>query len=325
MDERITQILIGLVGIPALLIGYLLVVERLLARLPAPWRPRLRPLAWLGPALLLLSALLAYPMLATLLLSLQSADADRFVGLANYWAVATAAETRPALINTALWLVCFPLGTVLIGLLLAVLTDRVPYEAVAKAIIFVPMAISFVAAAVIWRFVFEYRPPGVPQTGTLNALWTNLVPGAAPQAWLITPPGNSLALIAVGVWMWTGFCLVILSAGLKGIPPELLEAARIDGAGEGQIFLRITVPLLWPTIAVVATTMVITALKTFDIVYVMTNGNYQTDVIATQMYKQLFVAQHPGRASAIAVLLLLALLPVMLLNLRLLRRQEAIQ
>src|SRR5215208_7379998 len=170
--------------------------------------------------------------------------------------------------------------------------------------------------------MYDYRPPGVPQTGTVNAVLTALIPGFEPHAWLINPPLNNLALIVVGVWTWTGFCMVILSAALKGIPTEVLEAARVDGASELQIFRRIIVPMISPTIAVVVTTMVIFALKAFDVVYVMTNGNYDTEVIANRMYKEMFNFRNFGRASAIAVLLLAAIIPVMMLNVNRFRAQE---
>jgi alpha-glucoside transport system permease protein len=256
-------------------------------------------------------------------LSLLNADSTRYVGLDNYVYAFTNPDTLAAMRNNLLWLVFFTLFTVTFGLLIAVLTDRVSYERVANAIIFLPMAISFVAAGVIWKFMYDYRPPGTPQTGTVNALLTSL--GAKPHAWLIEPGINNAALIFVGIWMWTGFCMVILSAGLKGLPDEVLEAARVDGANERQIFFRIIVPLLSPTIAVVATTMVITALKAFDIVYVMTNGNFNTDVIANRMYKELFNVRNFGRASAIAVVLLVAIVPIMLVNINRFRHQEAMR
>jgi alpha-glucoside transport system permease protein len=247
------------------------------------------------------------------------------VGLENYIYVFTTGNMLTALRNNLLWLVFFTLFTVVLGLLIAVLADRVRYESVAKAIIFLPMAISFVAAGVIWRFMFDYRPPGTPQTGTLNALVT-LIPGAGPHAWLIEGPLlNNAALIFVGVWMWTGFCMVILSAALKGIPVEILEAARVDGANEWQVFWGITVPLMSSTIAVVATTMIIFALKAFDIIYVMTAGNYNTNVIALRMYQALFNERNIGRASAISVILLAFIIPVMIINIRRFREQEALR
>jgi alpha-glucoside transport system permease protein len=179
-----------------------------------------------------------------------------------------------------------------------------------------------VAAGVIWKFMFDYRPPGQPQTGTLNALLTTL-PGATPHAWLIEKPTNNVMLIFVGVWMMTGFAMVILSAALKGIPGELLEAARVDGAGEITIFRRVIFPLMMPTVVVVGTTLVIFALKAFDVVYVMTAGNFGTDVLANRMYKLLFLSDNPGGASAVAIILLIAVIPVLVFNLRQFRAVEA--
>ena len=223
--------------------------------------------------------------------------------------------------NNLLWLVFFTLGTLLFGLLIAVLSERVKYESAVKALIFIPMAISFVAAGIIWKFMFEFRPAGEVQVGTVNAIMTFVSPGAIPRAWLVDRATNNPALIAVGVWMWTGFAMVILSAALKAVPIEVIEAAKIDGAREGQIFLRITLPQIAPTIVFVATTLMINVLKVFDIVYVMTNGNLGTDVIANRMYKEMFNFHDFGQASAIADFLLLCIIPVMIVNIRRYRRQ----
>jgi alpha-glucoside transport system permease protein len=215
--------------------------------------------------------------------------------------------------------------TVGLGLLVAILVDRVRYEAWAKSIIFLPLAISMVAAGVIWKFMYDYKPPGETQTGTANGA-LGLV-GLGPVAWLQSPSLrlSTFALIAIMVWMWTGFAMVIISAALKGIDPELLEAARVDGASEWQVFRKVTFPLLGPTLAVVSTTMVITSLKTFDIVYTLTNGNYDTEVIANLMVKEMFTFGDFGRASAVAVVLLLAIVPVMAFNIRQFRAQESIR
>ncbi len=322
---------LAVAGIPLLLTGYLFLVERGLARLGrrrrgsgarGAGRPsrraqeRLRPWLWLLPAFLLLAVFLLYPMVNTIVLSLMNAGSTRFVGLQNYRGIFTDRGMLIVLRNNLLWLVFFTLVTVALGLLLAVLTDRVRYEAAAKAAVFLPMAISFVAAGVIWKFMYEYRPREAAQIGTVNALLESLAPSFQPRAWLFDPAANNWALVVVGIWMWTGFAMVILSAGLKGIPDQLLEAARIDGANELQIFLRITLPLLAPTLTVVATTLIINVLKIFDIVYVMTNGTLGTEVIANRMYKEMFNFRHFGRASALAVILLAAILPVMLINIR---------
>ena len=291
------------------------------------------PWLWLFPSLLIITVYLIYPAIDTFRLSLMNANSTTFVGFDNYWYIFTTRTTQNALLNNILWIALFTLLTVGLGLLFAVLAGRVRYEAVAKSMIFIPMAISFVAAAVIWRFVYAYQPPGFAQIGLINAMASGV--GLDPVAWLIEQripytsallPApfhtNNVAVILVGVWMWTGFAMVVLSAGLKGISSEVIEAARVDGANEFQIFRRVILPLVSPTIAVVATTLVIQSLKIFDIVWVMTSGNYGTDVIATLMYKQMFNFQDFGRSGALAVILLAAIIPIMLISIRRFQRQE---
>lgn len=314
--------LIGSVGVPAVLIGGIYLFEVLLRSLPEGRRSTFRPWLWLAPTFLLLGVFLVYPALRTLYLSVFDAGSARFIGLQNYLFAVTSSEVLGALRNNLLWLTVFTTVTVGIGLAMAVLTDRVRYEAIARSVMFMPMAISFVAASVIWKFVYAFRPRGEPQIGALNALLSGMVPNFHPVAWLVAPVLNNFALIAVGVWVWAGFCLVILSAALKTFPVDLLEAARVDGAGEWQVFRRITLPMLGPTIGVVVTTMMIFAFKAFDIVYVMTNGNFNTDVIANQMYKAMFTFQDFGRASAMAVILFAATIPVVAANIRRSLEQE---
>jgi alpha-glucoside transport system permease protein len=285
------------------------------------------------PAFLFVTVFLIYPVIDTLRISFFNRNSTEFIGLDNYEYVFTNSTAQSALLNNVLWLVLFTVLAVGLGLLFAVLSGRVRYEAMAKAAIFIPMAISFVAAAVIWRFMYAYAPEGFTQIGLINAAGTGV--GLEPIAWLVEHPlpysdvtlpsplhTNNFALVAVGVWMWTGFAMVILSAGLKGISTDILEAARVDGAGEWQIFRRIILPVLSPTIAVVATTLVIQALKKFDMVWVMTAGNFETDVVATLMFKQMFNFSDFGRASALAVVLLAAILPIMLISIRRFRAQE---
>jgi alpha-glucoside transport system permease protein len=325
MSDRLVLAIVVVVGVPAALVGYVAAAESVLRLLPGRRHVKVRPWLWIAPAVVFLGLFLLYPALRTIYLSFFDARSQEFVGFDNFRYIFSEDTLRVALRNNVIWLVFFTLLTVTLGLLIAVLTDRVPYESAAKAAVFMPMAISFVAAGVIWRFMYDYRTPGLPQTGTVNAAASTVVPGFEPQAWLINQPWNNVALIIAAVWIWTGFCMVILSAGLKGIPGELLEAARIDGANELQTFRRIVLPLLAPTLTVVITTMIITSLKAFDIVYVMTNGNFDTDVIANRMYKELFNVRHFGRASAIAVLLLAAIVPIMLYNMRRFREQEALR
>jgi alpha-glucoside transport system permease protein len=323
LTDRLVLALVVILGVPLATIGYVWLADRLVALLPRAVQPRVRPWFWMGPALILLAVYLIYPTVRTAYLSLWDRNSENFIGLDNYVYVFTNSGTLTALRNNALWLVFSAGLTVTFGLMFAVLFDRVRYESAAKALVFVPMAISFVAAGIIWKLMYDYQPPGQPQTGLLNAIAVSL--GSEPVPWLVDRQTNNPALIAVGIWMWTGFALVILSAGLKGIPTEIMEAARVDGANEWHILRTITIPMMSSTIAVVATTMVINALKAFDIVYVMTSGNFGTDVIANRMYKEMFTFTNFGRASAIAVVLLVAIVPVMLVNIRRFREQEAMR
>lgn len=323
LANRLLLAIIVVVGVPAATVAYVWLVERLLTLVDHRQRPRYRPWLWAGPALLLLTIYLIYPTILTGYLSLLNDDSTEFVGLANYAFVFTDRAMLIAIRNNILWLVLFPALTVLFGLLFAILFDRVRYEALAKALVFLPMALSFVAAGIIWKLMYDYQPPGRPQTGTLNAV--AVATGGEPVGWLVNPITNNPALIWIGVWMWTGFAMVILSAGLKSIPDDLIEGARVDGANEWQIFWNVTIPMLGSTLAVVATTMVIWALKVFDIVYVMTNGNFGTEVIANRMYKELFNFRDNGRAGAIAIVLLIATIPIMLVNVRRFRAQESIR
>jgi alpha-glucoside transport system permease protein len=292
------------------------------------------PWLWIAPAGFLVVVYLLYPSIDTLRRSFLDARSDNWVGFDNYRFIIDnpnplAANTHSALWNNLLWLVLFTGIAVPLGLVMAVLTGRVRYEAAAQAAIFIPMAISFVAAAVIWRFIFEFNPA----IGTANAITTQF--GAEPTAWLQntgspwvfatnagpdTLPGplqlNNFMLIFVGVWMWTGFAMVVLSAGLKGVPDEIVEAARVDGAGEWSIFHRIIVPILSPTIVVVATTLIIQALKKFDLIWVMTGGRFDTDVVATLFFKEAFVIRNFGVGAALAVVLLLWVVPVMVISIR---------
>lgn len=323
--DRLLLAIVVIIGVPAATVLYAWLVEQLLARLPGGVAKGLRPWLWIAPAMVLLLSFLVYPVVRTVVLSFMNANSTTFVGLENFRYTFTDPLMLSAFRNNLVWLLIFPPVVVTIALLIAVLADRVKYEGLVKAVVFIPMAISFVAAGVIWKLMYDYQPAGRAQTGTLNAFLMGIFPDFEPVAWLINYPINNAALIVIGLWMWTGFSTVILSAGLKGIPDELLEASRIDGANEFQIFRHITFPLLSSTIAVVLTTQVISVLKIFDIIYVMTNGNFNTDVIANIMYKQLFTFHHLGRASAIATVLLLLTIPVMIFNVRRFNVQEELR
>jgi alpha-glucoside transport system permease protein len=294
--------------------------------LPERLRENVRPYLFIGPALVLLSVFLIYPVVNTVLLSFRDAHGVESVGLDNYEFVFTNDSMLRSLRNTAMWIVLVPLVAVGIGLVFATLADRLRRgEAVAKSLIFLPMAISFVGATVTFRLIYSYRPSGFgTNIGLLNGIWQGL--GNEPVAWLSQKPWNNLLLMVIMVWMQTGFAMVVLSAAIKAIPDEIIEAARIDGANELQVFRHVVVPSILPTIVVVATYMVINALKVFDIVFVLGNAEANgTEVIAERMIRWFFISGHQGRAAAIAVVLFFAVIPVMLWNVRRFRAQEAIR
>ena len=277
-------------------------------------RDRIRPWLFLLPALLFLSVYLIYPVFETLRLSLLDKSGRNFVGFANYaWALSDSNFQR-SILNNIMWLIVVPSLATAFGLVIAVLADRLWWGNIAKSLVFMPMAISFVGASVIWRFVYDYRGEGSVQIGLLNAIVTGL--GLPPQAWITIPFWNSLFLMIILVWIQTGFAMVILSAALRGIPEETLEAARIDGASDIRIFFDIMIPQIMGTIVVVWTTITIVVLKVFDIIFAMTNGQWDTEVLANFMFKWMFVNFDYGRGSAIAVVIMLAVLPIMIWNIR---------
>ena len=321
LTVNLPVLLLVIIGVPLVLVAYIVGADLVVRRLPKRSQPSVRPWIWVGPAILWVGVILVYPMVGTIVRSFFDRKGDAFVGLGNFTRVLTDGGVLIALRNNVYWLV-FYTGLVLVfGLLLAVLSDRVRYEKPVKSLIFMPMAISFVAMAVIWQFVYYYKDPSESQTGTLNAILVNIFHGQ-PITWIQDTRFNNFALILIGVWGATGFAMVILSAALKGIPGELLEAARVDGANEITIFRKVILPLMMPTIVVVGTTMVIFALKAFDVVYVMTAGNYNTDILARRMYSELYNAGNNANASALAVVLLLAVVPVLIFNLRQFRAVE---
>jgi len=286
---------------------------------PDAWKRRLLPSVYVGPAVLLLGWLLVLPTVRTLYLSIFDATSSRFVGLANFGAVFTDRLLATALRNNLLWVFFGTILCVSLGLLIAILADRSSFERLAKTIIFMPMAISFVAAGVIWKFIYYYTPEE-QQIGLLNAIVKAF--GGEPQAWLtMVQPWNNLFLIVILVWMQTGFAMVIFSAAIKSVPDDILEAARVDGAGEIRIFFQIMIPYISGTLLSVTTTIIVFTLKIFDVVMVMTGGQYGTEVVATQFYRQLFMYQNTGYGSTLAIVLLIAVMPVIWINLRQFRRE----
>lgn len=286
------------------------------------WRSRIRPWLFLAPALLLLAVFLLYPLLDTFRLSFFDATGHRFVGLSNYQWVFVDQSFLITIRNNFLWLLVVPASATAVGLIVAVLADRVWWGNFAKSMVFMPMAISFVGASVIWKFVFDYRGAGSEQIGILNAIVTGM--GFSPQAWVTLPFWNNFFLMAILIWIQTGFAMVILSAALRGVPSETIEAARIDGAGEVQIFFSIMVPQVMSTILVVWTTITITVLKVFDIVMAMTGGQWDTSVLANLMYDWIFRGGGDyGRSSTLAMVLMFAVIPIMAFNIRRFRAEEA--
>lgn len=317
-DTRADKLVVGIVG---LLIGVggvwalFLVTDNLVSILPERIRETVRPFVFVGPALVILTAYLVYPAVRTLYLSFLDARSQTFVGLENYAFALTSPDMLLALRNNVLWLIFVTGFVVSIGLVIAVMVDRIGrWEPVAKSFIFLPMAISAVGAAVIWKFVYSFQPIQRPQIGLLNAIYTAL--GGDPQGWLILKPLNNFFLIAIMIWILTGFAMVVLSAAIKGVPAELLEAARIDGASEIRIFFSVIIPSIRGALITITTTVLIMVLKVFDIVFVMTNGQFETEVIANRMYREMFSFGNYGRASALAVILLVAVIPIMIYNVR---------
>ncbi|MCG5449962.1 MULTISPECIES: carbohydrate ABC transporter permease [Micromonospora] len=276
-------------------------------------------LFFLLPTLLLLTIGLVVPAIRTVLLSLMNRTSTEWVGLENFgWMFSDDAIVR-VLINTLIWVLLVPLVATGFGLIYAVMVDKARFEAVAKSLIFLPMAISFVGASIIWKFVYAYRGDG-DQIGLLNQIVVSL--GGEPKQWLLESPLNTLLLIVIMVWIQAGFAMVVLSAAIKAIPGDIVEAARLDGVSPWQMFWQITMPSIRPALIVVMVTLTIATLKVFDIVRTSTNGNYDTSVIANEMYNQAFRYSENGRGSALAVFLFILVIPVVIYQIRNLRQQR---
>ncbi|MGY1666295.1 MULTISPECIES: carbohydrate ABC transporter permease [unclassified Geodermatophilus] len=280
---------------------------------------------FVGPTLLLLAVGLVYPALETVRGSFYNRDGSEFVGLDNYATVFTEDNFQTVLLNTLLWVVLVPLVTTGLGLVYAYLVDRTRFESLAKALVFLPMAISMVGAGVIWKFVYEYRPdqPGVNQIGLLNQILVLF--GLEPQQFLLNAPANTVYLIVVMIWIQAGFAMTVLSAAIKAIPDDIVEAARLDGVSGIQMFRYVTVPSIRPALVVVLTTVAIVTLKVFDIVRTMTGGNFNTSVVANEFYAQSFRQFNFGLGAALAVLLFVLVIPIIAYNVRQLRLAEEIR
>ena len=304
-------LLLGAIGIPVAVFAALGLAEKVLVMLPVASARGLRPLAWLGLPVGLVCLVLVFPLVVTVMTSFRDATGEAWVGAENYaWAFGNA--MRGVIRNNILWLVAFPLAVLILALATAYLFDKVAYEPLAMTVVILPTAISFTAGALIWTQIYSFQPATSPQIGTLNAGLVAL--GFKPVPWLIQPVVNTLALIFIAVWLQLGIATLILSAAIKNVGSEMIEAARLDGASEARIFLSMVLPNILPAVLVVLTTMIIAGLKVFDIVYVMTNGNFGTNVIANKLYYELFATANLGHASAIAVILMACALPVAVAN-----------
>lgn len=321
--QVLLAVIVGSGGIWALFWG----MDRLVDLFPKGIAAAVRPFVFVGPALALLGFFLVYPAINTLFLSFQDNNSENWVGFDNYERLFTESQYLIGIRNSIIWVLVVPFMAVAIGLAFATMADklRARAESVAKSLIFLPMAISFVGAVVVWTFVYSFRPEGFgEQIGLLNGIWVGIF-GQDPVSWLESTPWNNLYLMVILIWLQTGFAMVILSSAIKGVPDDLLEAARIDGANEWQVFWRIVIPSIFSTIVVVWTTVLITVWKVFDIVWVTTGGRDNTQVVAQQMVQEFFLFGQDGIGAALAVLLFIAVVPILVLNIRRFRAQEAMR
>ncbi|GIG29586.1 carbohydrate ABC transporter permease [Cellulomonas marina] len=320
----INALLTVIYGIGGALVLYY-VLNKIAELLPGKWEHRVKPYLYILPAFAAIGLYLIYPTVQTIVYSFANASSTQFVGLDNYTNLLSSNAFRSTLLNTLLWIAFAPVITIIAGLLIAVLTDRFRprAEKSAKTIFFLPMAISAVGAGTIWRLMYAANPPTQDQVGLLNGVVTAF--GGTPVAWLQLSQGrlNSFLLMVIFLWAQVGFSMVLLSAAIKGVPGDTLEAARIDGASEVQVFFRVVVPQIWGTVITVYITVLIGVMKIFDIVYVMTNGNYNTNIIGTQFFNELFTNFNNGHAAAIVVMLLVAILPVLVFQIRHARSEGA--
>jgi len=283
-----------------------------------------RPIAlviFLAPALVLLVAGLIIPAIRTFLFSFMNPDSNEWIGFENYYWMTQDPNIRTIMVNTILWILVVPIFTAALGLLLAIMLDRIKHESIPKSLLFMPMAISFVGASIIFKFVYEYNEPDDVQIGLLSAIVKFL--GATPSDWMLSKPLNTFLLMIIYVWTQMGFGMVILSAAIKAVPADIVEASALDGAHGWRLFRNITFPMIKGTFIVVLATGVVGALKVFDIVRTMTGVNFSTNVLANEMYSQFFVQFDTGKGSALAIVLFLLVTPILVYNIRSLRMERA--
>jgi len=316
-QPKLVELLIGVAAFGVVVAGLLLFIDRAPKRGQEKWQL----VGFLGPAVLLLAVGLVIPAVRTIALSLQNRDSTNWVGFANYTWMFSGDSIVHVLRNSLIWVIFVPVLASGIGLVYAVLVDKARLEGLAKSLIFMPMAISFVGAGIIWKFIYAYRGgEDAKQIGLLNQIVVSL--GGEPQQWLLNAPLNTFFLLIVMVWIQAGLAMVILSAAIKAIPAEIVEAARIDGTNARQMFFRITLPSIRPALVVVVVTISISTLKVFDIVRTMTGGQFDTSVIANEMYDQAFRFGEAGQGSALAVVLFVLVMPIVIYQIRNLRAQR---
>jgi alpha-glucoside transport system permease protein len=275
---------------------------------------------FLVPALILAMTGLGIPAVQTFIESFKNADSSKWVGFANYTRAVQDPDIRLAFRNTMLWIIISPIVVTALGLGLATMLNKMKREAIAKSLIFMPMAISFVGGSLIWNLMYQYQEPEVNQTGLVGQLMKSL--GIPLQHLLLWSPWNNLFLMAVYIWGTTGFGMVILSAAIKNIPSDIEEAAQLDGASGFTLFRTVTVPMVKTTIIVVLTTAMVGTLKLFDVIHTMTGGNFKTDVLSNRMFDEHFVYLNNGRGSTLAILIFLGVLPITYYNIRSLRAER---
>jgi alpha-glucoside transport system permease protein len=315
--EKFLQMFIAIALFFAVVAVILLLTQRLRSRSGE----LVQSAAFVLPAVLLIVLGLLYPAIKTIYQSFYDSSGAEFVGMDNYQTIFTDSNQIRVLANTAAWVILVPLLSTIIGLVYAVLIDRARFEKFAKALIFLPMAISLVGASIIWKFVYDYRATENEQIGLANQLLKSL--GFDTYRFLLTEPWNTLFLIIIMVWIQAGFAMTILSASIKAIPDDIVEAAKLDGVGGMKMFRYITVPSIRPSLIVVLTTISITTLKVFDIVRTTTGGNYDTSVLAFQFYVESFRSFDQGLGAALAVLIFILVMPIVIYNVRQMRKLEA--
>ena len=313
LNSKIGQMFAALILL-VVVVAVLMLLARLSDRAPERLRRWLGPLIFAGPALLMLGMGLVYPAIRTGMMSFYDRSSENFVGLENYHWVFSNPDSLQSFLNTFWWVLLVPTLSTLIGLVYAILIDKSRFEKVAKTLLFMPMAISFVGAGIIWKFVYDYKGASQSQIGLGNALITAF--GGEPVRFLQDAPWNTFYLIVVMIWIQAGFAMVLLSAAIKAVPDDIVEAARLDGVNAWQMFRNITVPSIRPTLVVVLTTITISTLKIFDIPRTMTGAKYGTQVLANQMYDQSFTYGNNGTGSALSVIIFLLVIPIVVYNVR---------